>query len=206
MHIPARRILIEQSILGIVLYRIRTRMDLPALPPHILKQRIVKEYAASYSVRTLVETGTYLGDMVAATRRKFTRIVSIELDETLWKTAKEKFANYEHISILHGDSSRLLPGIVESIPDPCLFWLDAHYSGGTTARGETETPIMKELQIVLDRKIAGDVILVDDARLFVGKDDYPTIEQVRNLVAEKRPDMSFESKDDIIRICGTQSR
>ena len=206
MHVPARRIFIEQSPLGIVLYRVRTRMGLPALPPHILKQRIVKEYADRYSIRTFVETGTYLGDMVAATRGKFDKIVSIELDVTLWKTAKEKFASYEHISILQGDSSTILPSVVASISEPCLFWLDAHYSGGTTARGETETPIMKELHTVLDREGAGDVILVDDARLFVGKDDYPTVEQVRNLVAETRPDMSLESKDDIIRICRTDHR
>ena len=181
-------------------------MGLPALPPHILKQRIVKEYADRYSIRTFVETGTYLGDMVAATRGKFDKIVSIELDVTLWKTAKEKFASYEHISILQGDSSTILPSVVASISEPCLFWLDAHYSGGTTARGETETPIMKELHAVLDREGAGDVILVDDARLFVGKDDYPTVAQVRNLVAETHPDMSLESKDDIIRICRTGHR
>ena len=175
MYIPVRRIFIEQSPLGIALYRLKMKMGLPMLPPHILKQRVVKEYADRFSIRTLVETGTYEGDMVAATRRKFNRIVSIELDETLWRNAKEKFARYEHISIIRGDSVEVLPGVVASVPRPCLFWLDAHYSGGITARGDVETPIMKELQVVLSRATEGDVILIDDARLFVGKNDYPTI-------------------------------
>ena len=206
MYIPVRRIFIEQSPLGIALYRLKMRMGLPMLPPHILKQRVVKKYADRFSIRTLVETGTYTGDMVAATRRKFNRIVSIELDETLWRKAKEKFARYEHISIIRGDSSEVLPGVVASVPGPCLFWLDAHYSGGITARGDVETPIMKELQVILDRATRGDVVLIDDARDFVGKNDYPTIAQVQDLVTKKRPDMSLVSKDDIIRISSTGNR
>ncbi|KKK99589.1 hypothetical protein LCGC14_2631260 [marine sediment metagenome] len=110
-------------------------------PPHILKQKIVKLYAKKFSIKTFVETGTYLGEMIDATKKKFKKIYSIELDDDLFKNAKKKFSKYNHISIIQGDSSDVLPIIISKIKQPCLFWLDAHYSSGITAKGEIETPI-----------------------------------------------------------------
>ena len=42
-------------------------------------------------------------------------------------------------------------------------------------------------------------ILIDDARLFLGKSDYPKIEEVEAMVRRKYPHWVFEVKDDIIR-------
>ena len=44
--------------------------------------------------------------------------------------------------ILQGDSTDVLPEVVEKMDEPTLFWLDGHYSGGITASGEQETPIV----------------------------------------------------------------
>lgn len=43
------------------------------------------------------------------------------------------------------------------------------------------------------------IILIDDARCFVGKNGYPTIEQVKEYIIERRADWIFDVKDDIIR-------
>ena len=56
---------------------------------------------------------------------------------------------YQHVYILQGDSTHVLSAILGKISQPCLFWLDAHCSGGQTARGELETPIMWELSCIL---------------------------------------------------------
>ena len=48
-------------------------------PPHIVKQRVLREYAKKYGLRILVETGTSTGDMVEAMKTDFDRIYSIEL-------------------------------------------------------------------------------------------------------------------------------
>ena len=55
----------------------------PVPPPSIVKQHIVKKYAREYGTTTLIETGTYLGDMLEACSHEFTRIISIELDRSL---------------------------------------------------------------------------------------------------------------------------
>jgi len=172
----------------------------PVPPPHIIKQKVVKEYAKNFSIKIFVETGTFLGEMVFAVRNVFDEIYSIELSKDLANKAKTHFARFSYIHIYEGDSSKVLAMILSSINQSCLFWLDAHYSSGITARGELDTPIMEEIAHIFAHPIENHVILIDDARDFVGKNDYPTIEALRTYVLQKRPQWKFEVRDDIIRI------
>ena len=59
---------------------------------------------------------------------------------------------------------------------------------------------LQELKTILSNSALKHVILIDDARCFTGKGDYPTIEQWRKFVNKKRPNMLLEIKNDIIRI------
>lgn len=168
--------------------------------PHLIKQRTVREYAERFSLNTLIETGTYRGEMVSAMRRSFRQIFSIELDPVLFEQAQERFSSRPHITILQGDSNQILPEILTAINTPCLFWLDAHYSGGTTARGDLETPVIQELELILNHPVKTHVILIDDARCFVGQNDYPKLDTLEAMLLKSRSGWIFEVKDDIIRI------
>ena len=126
-------------------------------------------YGRRFSLATLVETGTFLGAMVEASRDTFTRIISIELDAKLHRQAQRKFARFAHITILRGDSAAVLPEVLKGLSEPCLFWLDGHFSGGITAKSDVETPILQELAAILRHPIKGHVILIDDARAFTGQ-------------------------------------
>ena len=172
----------------------------PDPPPNIVKQMTIKEYANKYRLKVFIESGTYLGDMVYAVRGVFEKIYSIELDDNLYESAKAKFLKYSHMSILHGDSAKVMPKILDHIKNPCLFWLDGHYSGGITVKGELDTPISQELKHIFNHPIKDHVILIDDARLFTGENDYPTIQQLRSFVLSQKLDREIEIKDDIIRI------
>jgi hypothetical protein len=172
----------------------------PFPPPHVLKQRVVREYARRFSLDTLVETGTYVGTMVDAMKTTFKEIFSIELDRSLYEAAREKFSGFQHIHIVQGDSGEVLPDIINHLTRPCLFWLDGHYSGGITSKGQLETPVSKELESILQHPLASHVILIDDARCFTGQNDYPTIEELRDYLRRARPQWAFEVRDDIIRI------
>jgi len=77
----------------------------------------------------------------------------VELSTELYERAKRKFSRYKHISIFKGDSSKVLPEILSQIEEPCLFWLDGHYSKGITATGEKETPILEELKHIFNHPI-----------------------------------------------------
>ena len=54
------------------------RSDAPVPPPHVVKQRVLREYAERYELKVFVETGTYRGDMVQAMKPLFDKIYSIE--------------------------------------------------------------------------------------------------------------------------------
>jgi hypothetical protein len=168
--------------------------------PNLGKQRVVIEYIKRYSIDTFVETGTYKGKMVYAVMPYVEEIYSIELDQRHYDHARRRFAGYPNIHIVQGQSGEVLPEVMGSIDKGCLFWLDAHYSGGSTARADLETPIMEEIQCILGhRRAAEHVLLIDDARCFVGRNDYPTIGALEELIHTVFPDWVFEVDNDIIR-------
>ncbi len=172
----------------------------PVPPPHLVKQRAVRAYAEKYRLSTFVETGTYRGDMVEAVKRDFARVYSIELGVELHRLARERFADDTNVTILQGDSGEVLRGLLPRIDRPALFWLDSHFSDADTARSALITPIRSELDHILAHPLAQrHVILIDDARLFNGEDDYPTLELL-NAVLARAGFPACRVQDDIIRI------
>ncbi|MBW2661262.1 MAG: hypothetical protein JRD93_04565 [Deltaproteobacteria bacterium] len=172
----------------------------PVPPPHGIKQGVIKEYAGEYQCPVFFETGTYNGDMIQAVKDDFKQIFSVELSESLYKQARLRFNNDDHISLLQGDSGKVLPETLKRISEPCLFWLDAHYSGANTAKGDKFSPIMEEVLPILDHKVRNHVILIDDAREFTGKDGYPEIVKFTQEVTQIRQDLKIVVELDIIRI------
>ncbi len=169
-------------------------------PPHIVKQLVLREYAERFHLGCLVETGTYRGEMVEAVREIFDRIYSIELDAALFKEALRKFRRFPRITILHGDSGTVLKDVLPKLDRPTLFWLDGHYSGPETGKGDLDSPVEKELQHIFLHPDIGHVILIDDAREFTGHGGYPLLDRLREFVRGYRPEWKFEARDDIIRI------
>ncbi len=103
---------------------------------------------------------------------------------------------FKHIHIHHGDSGKVLRDILSLISEPCLFWLDAHHSGGITAKGELTTPVIEELKTILAHPICGHVVLIDGADSFGGDRDYPGLDEIREMACG----WAVENIDGIIRI------
>lgn len=177
----------------------------PSPPPHMAKQRMVHEFATRFGTRTLVETGTYYGDMIAAMRSSFDRIVSIELSQDLHRLAKIQFAGCDNVELIQGDSAEEISGVIATLEGPTLFWLDGHYSAGVTAKGDVDTPISEELEHVLrEDESRRHVVLVDDARCFGSDPSYPTLQRVVTRVHESWPAASIDVDCDCIRIVPSQ--
>ena len=121
----------------------------PVPPPHLVKQITIQTYQEKYKVTTLVETGTFMGDMVDAQKIYFKKIFSIELGKELYENAKSRFINNNNITILQGDSGKVLSSILKELNEPAIFWLDGHYSGGITAKGDKECPIFEEIDAIV---------------------------------------------------------
>lgn len=168
--------------------------------PHLYKQRTIRQYAAKFKLGVLVETGTYMGDMVFAMRNRFEHIHSVELSSEFYERAVIRFSADPQVSLWKGDSAVLLSDIIKQLHEPTLFWLDGHYSGGITARAEVDTPVVAEVRAITEQCNVPFVILIDDARLFVGEDGYPHIDSLRKTLHSARPDLSVHVLGDIIRI------
>ena len=175
----------------------------PIPPPHMAKQRMLREYAKRYGLRVFVESGTYFSDMLEAMKADFDRIYSVELSRDLHEKAITRFQGRNNIELIHGDSSIELERIMAKINQPALFWLDGHYSAGVTARGAKDTPIYEELRHILNASERGHVIIVDDARCFGTDPAYPSIEELSELI-KKRSNLDIRVQDDSIRITPKQ--
>jgi hypothetical protein len=173
---------------------------LPAPPPHVVKQAVVRAFADRYGIRILVETGTYFGDMVDAMKERFERVYSIELSAELFRRAAARFRDERNVTLIQGDSGQAIEQVLTELREPALFWLDGHWSSGVTARGDRDTPVRQELDAIFASDELPHVILIDDARHFGTEADYPSIEALRQLTLAKRPRFEFGVDVDIIRI------
>jgi hypothetical protein len=171
----------------------------PSPPPHIVKQLLIDEFRKKNSIATLVETGTYLGDMIEAQKKRFAKIISIELSVELHKNAQKRFQNDKNVVIEQGDSGKVLPRVMAALNEPAIFWLDGHFSSGVTAKGDKDCPIFEELDAIFAANKLNHVLLIDDARFFNGEGDYPTIEALSAYIKNKNSAYCIEVKHDVIR-------
>ena len=171
----------------------------PIPPPPKIKQQIVTSFSKTYQCENLVETGTYKGDMIFAQLNHFKKLFSIELSIPFWEEAKKRFLDRKEVTLIQGDSGVELPKLVNALDAMTLFWLDGHYCGGETAQSEVECPIYAELNCIFQHSLK-HVILIDDARMFNGTRDYPTIDELNDFVSKNGKNYILKMENDIIAI------
>lgn len=178
---------------------VKWRMDGRPMPlPHHRKRAILRDTARSIGAKHFIETGTYRGDTALQMADVVDRVTTIEIDPRLANLAQKRCGS-RSIRVLQGNSAEVLGEVIEDRGDKCLFWLDGHYSGGVTGGEDVGVPVMDELSAILPTLNDGELILIDDAREFVGG-IYPTPEQIRELVVAHRPSLSVHLGFDVIAI------
>lgn len=197
-----------KKILQGIQYRILKKLKKEiVIPSYEVKRAIIDGYRNEFEIELFVETGTFLGDTVDYFKNKFEKVYSIELSEELANKAIKRFKEVKKVQIIQGDSGTVLHDLVNQFKRPAIFWLDGHYSSEfflgdeyiKTARADKDTPVENELKAIFRSSIP-HIILIDDARLFKGENDYPTIDELRKLVKESKPGYKLTVGDDIIRI------
>lgn len=124
-------------------------------------------YQLTNNVKTkhYIETGSYLGNGIKSVMNNYEFVHSIELAEKWYNYNVLQFMNNSNVKMYLGDSKKYLPELLTTIDEPVTIFLDAHYSGGTTAFGDEETPLLYELEILKNRQQYDDIIIIDDCRL-----------------------------------------
>jgi hypothetical protein len=180
---------------------LRLKYSTDAHPIPSLEEQEKREFLLSllqrHRLSVFIETGSYLGHTAEFMAPYVARCVTLELDSVLHKEAKARLAHLENVEALQGDSADVLASVLQTVDTPALFWLDAHYSGGRTAKGNLNSPIEAELTTVFDHPVKRHVIAIDDARAFLGFGGYPSIAKLRDLVSSKS-DYSMRMRNDVI--------
>jgi hypothetical protein len=132
-----------------------------------------------YGCVSFVETGTGSGHSLEyATGCGFKSIHSIEIVVHLAEAARFRFSADKRVEVWRGETSEALPKVLKGLSNlPCLFWLDAHFPNGADyglgeygADDDLEArfPLEREIELIkAARPDCKDVILIDDARMYV---------------------------------------
>jgi hypothetical protein len=133
---------------------------------------LVKKITTAFNVPYFVETGTAGGESVRLAAELFKDCHTIEVVKER-AIINKKLDWPDNIYFYNADSIEVLPNILEGFKDEyALYWLDAHYSDNVpAAEGVVECPLLQELDIISKHQQA--IILIDDARLFLGPPPWP---------------------------------
>jgi len=147
--------------------------------PQIVKQCVFEKYGVADAV--WVETGTYIGITTNFLRDRYPHVHTIEPSIELYNAAFKRF-NGKNVTLYNDVSENVFPKLLPSLSGDINFWLDGHYSAGTTFKGDKDCPVEDELNAIAENvnqfnKIS---ILIDDVRCFLSSEskysDFPSID------------------------------
>ena len=118
--------------------------------------------------RIYIETGSYRGEGIKhmLKRSQYEQIHSIELAEQWYEHCCQLFNGEPRVHLHHGNSKSKLPEVAGDYDEPITFFLDGHFSGRAEQFGDEETPLMDELEYLAARQCVGDIVIIDDCRMF----------------------------------------
>lgn len=134
--------------------------------PQSVKWAVLERYGQAAEI--WIETGTFLGDTTAFLAKSARHVYSIEPGPELAQQARRRFEGNNRVTIVEGLSEDQLPLLLPRIEGPVSFWLDGHYSEGSTFKGPQDCPVQDELAVIEGHLSRLDTVtvLVDDVRCF----------------------------------------
>jgi hypothetical protein len=112
-----------------------------------------------------IETGTNEGNTIFAMEPYFKTLYTIELSSEYYTKTKSKYHGNK-IQFIFGDSALQLQYIFERLDENSILFLDGHWSGGNTAKGPKDCPLIEEITLIAKYCKKECIIIIDDYRLF----------------------------------------
>ena len=152
------------------------KFNLPA--PQLIKVNVLARNGIKNG--DWVETGTYLGDTTKFLAKKFPKslIYSLEPDTKLFQFTKLRLKRFKNVRLVNASSEEYFDKVVKEQKNTTNFWLDGHFSGDVTFKGDQISPILIELEIIEKyiKQMPSICVFVDDIRDFNNdlKSGYPS--------------------------------
>lgn len=140
-----------------------------------------------------IETGLYKGrGLRRALAAGFPKIYNIEIENEHINTIAAELPNVVEsgrVTLIHGDSAVELPKLLQTIDEPCTFWLDAHWGGKRGHQG----PLLAEVQAIREHGRDDHIVLIDDLRMmrYWGVD----MARIKTILRKINPDYTFRKLD-----------
>lgn len=125
----------------------------------------------NYAPKNFIETGTFKGN-TAKWASKYFQVYTIEKGKIIYEKAVAKYKDSK-INFIFGDSREKLRNLLDTLEGSTIFWLDAHWSGGSTYGYNDECPLIEEIKIIREHHKDDFFMLIDDARLFLATPPEP---------------------------------
>lgn len=127
----------------------------------------IRRFVDQYDIKIFIETGTAGGQSVREASEFFNVCHTIEI-----VGGRPNGYFPENITLHNGDSAQFLKEVSKPYKgEKILFWLDAHWSEPyESPEGVSECPVLDEIVAI---KGHDALILIDDARLFMGAHPHP---------------------------------
>jgi len=165
--------------------------------PHLLfgyaAHHFFNRFPNAYFVETGSQDGHGIGAGIAA---GFKEVHSIELSETHYLRCKALFQDSPKVHLWLGDSGIVLEEVIREMDAPITFWLDGHFCGNTSAKGDVNCPILQELECIKNHPIKTHTILIDDIRLFGSEHfDFIPLSLIEAKIREINPEYTITYED-----------
>ena len=165
-------------------------------PPSV-KEAVLFRYR--FPQGSWIETGTWKGHTTSFLSDFGQEIFTIEPELRLFEAAQSRFASIPHVTCVLGTSEQVLDEVCAQISGgPVNFWLDGHYSAGSTYKGALDTPITIELDIISRHlpRFEAVCVFIDDVRCFNSPGsqykDYPPLDYLVDFARENQLTWSIE--------------
>ena len=161
---------------------------------------VLADYRDRYGLKTMVETGLYLG-RGSGMSLNFPRYIVIDHQQSNCDSAQA-----DGFDTRCGDSGDLLPGVLAELDGPALIWLDAH-GVDDDFPGFPDFPLFRELAaiaICAGPNSSDHVVLIDDIEMMKGGAESPlagssTLTELRTVV-DNYGLWDREETDEIMRL------
>lgn len=133
----------------------------------------IEKIIKTFSIKTVVETGTYVGNSTAVFSKCGCNVHTIEVNPKFYNSSVENLKNYENVKCHLGSSIDVLPSILDSLDkNLTLFYLDAHW--------EDNWPLLDEIKIIGNFFKDNCIIIIDDFVVPNRKLQYDIYKNIKN--------------------------
>lgn len=167
-----------------------------------IPHKLVESLSANNKVTNFIETGTFKGNTAIWAAGIFKNVYTIEIFEEFSKAAAARKDATSNIEFIVGNSKTELPKLASRLKGKSMFWLDGHWCSGAGGKDE-ECPLIDELIAI--SKLQDSIILIDDARCFLGPlppphnaEDWPRVDEIFSKIASLFPNHHTTVIDDVI--------